>query len=139
LHYAVCLTPDEDTILVTCPDLPEVTTFGEDRAAALRNATGAVEEALAARLDAFEEIPRPGADGDAKASVGLGLAVKVTLYLELAEAGLNRAELARRLGWHRNSVDRLFDPNHASKLDQFDAAFAALGRTVDVRAEAEPA
>ena len=42
--YPVVLTPDDnDTLLVTCPALPEVTTFGEDKADALRHAVDALE------------------------------------------------------------------------------------------------
>lgn len=44
------LTPDDNgTLLVTCPALPEVTTFGATRADAIANAVDAIEEALAAR------------------------------------------------------------------------------------------
>jgi addiction module HigA family antidote len=31
----------------------------------------------------------------------------------------------RRLNWKRESVDRLFRLNHATRLEQFDAAFRA--------------
>jgi antitoxin HicB len=59
-------------------------------------------------------------------------ALKVSLYRSLREAGLTRAELMRRLGWNLESVDRLFRLDHASRLDQLEAAFKALGRSVDV-------
>jgi len=56
--YCVILTPDDnDTLLVTCPDLPEVTTFGEDRVDALLRAEDAIGEALAYRMAHREEIP----------------------------------------------------------------------------------
>ena len=38
------------TLLVTCPALPEVTTFGEDEAEAIEHARDAIEEAIAARM-----------------------------------------------------------------------------------------
>ena len=47
IGYRIKLAPDDNgTVLVTCPALPEVTTFGEDEADALRRAVGAIEEAL---------------------------------------------------------------------------------------------
>jgi antitoxin HicB len=48
---------------------------------------------------------------------------------------VGKAELARRLGWHGPQVDQLLDLGHASRLDQVDQAFAALGKrlVVDVR------
>ena len=44
-----------------------------------------------------------------------------------------RAELGRRLGWNRNSVDRLFAINHASRLDQIEVALERLGYRIDAR------
>jgi len=58
LAFRVRLKTDSDgSLLVTCPALPEVTTFGEDRADAMRRGRNAVEEALAARMYAGENIP----------------------------------------------------------------------------------
>ena len=62
-------------------------------------------------------------------------ALKVSLYRSLREARLTRVELLRRLGWNRESVDRLFRLDHASRLGQLEAAFKALGRSVDVSIE----
>ena len=62
LDYPVLLTPDDNgTLLVTCPDLPEVTTFGSDKADALRHARDAIEEAIAARIAGRADIPLPSA------------------------------------------------------------------------------
>lgn len=58
--YTVILEPDDKgTLLVTCPDLPEVTTFGEDQEDALRRVAAAIEEAFAARIVHGEDIPVP--------------------------------------------------------------------------------
>jgi antitoxin HicB len=62
-------------------------------------------------------------------------ALKVALYHALRESKITRAELTRRLRWNRESVDRLFRLDHASRLDQIEAAFAALGRRIDVSIE----
>ena len=59
--------------------------------------------------------------------------LKTMLYVVLRASGITRAELARRLGWHREQVDRLFRLDHASKLDQIEAAFQALEKHLDVR------
>ena len=127
LHYALVFHPEEDgSILVTCPDLPEVTTFGETEEDATRHGIDAVQEAIAARLDDFRDIPFPVSHGHGKATLGLHLSLVVNLFWALRAAGMNRAELGRRLGWHRTQVDRLFDPNHESKISQFEAAFEAL-------------
>jgi len=71
LRYPVKLTPDDNgTILVTAPDLPEVSTFGEDTADALRRAADAIATALQGRIRAGEKTscsvgppPWPAAGG----------------------------------------------------------------------------
>ena len=44
-------------------------------------------------------------------------------------------DLARRLGIPKTIIDRLFDLNHHSRLDQMEAAFAALGKRLAVQIE----
>jgi antitoxin HicB len=138
--FRIILTPDDNgTFLVTCPALPEVTTFGETDAECVRNAASAIEEALAARIDAGRDVdidtatvrPHRG-ERILFASVPTLAALKLDLYRALRGAGITRAELARRLDWNRNSVDRLFKLDHASRLDQVEAAAAALGHRVRV-------
>ncbi|PTW45714.1 type II toxin-antitoxin system HicB family antitoxin [Rhodovulum kholense] len=136
LAYPVDLTPDDNgTFLVTCPDLPEVTSFGDTEAEALSMAKGAISEALASRLSGFEDIPQPS-EGPRLVAVPLQLQIKVLLFWALSDADKTRADLVRDLGWHRPQVDRLFDPNHATRLEQYDAAFAALGRAPGFALEA---
>ena len=60
LNYPIKLEPDDNgTLLVTCPALPEVTTFGEDEADAIEHARDAIEEAIAARMADGREVPEP--------------------------------------------------------------------------------
>ena len=49
-------------------------------------------------------------------------------------AGFNNVDLvaARRLGISVADVERLFDINHASKIEQIDAALAVLGKRLAV-------
>ena len=63
-------------------------------------------------------------------------AIKVMLYSVMGVEKITRAELQRRLHFKsRESVDRLFRIGHATRLEQFDAAFSALGRKVTVSVE----
>lgn len=134
--YQLILEPDDDgSVLVTCPDLPEVTSFGEDEADAIAHGADAVMEAIAARMDAFQDIPAPSADGAYFAKVPLAMQLKIRLYWALRDANLTRADLVRLTGWPRTKVDRLFDPNHESKLAQMEEAFAKLNKSVEVQLE----
>jgi antitoxin HicB len=144
--YLIKLTPDDNgTYLVTCPAFPEVTTFGETDGEIERAAIAAIEEAIAARVSYGEPLPAPAlpakAPGRNSRFVKLPAmtVLKVQLSIVLRESGLTRAELARRLGWHREQVDRLFRLDHASRLDQLEAAFKALQRELDVRVVDAPA
>ncbi len=58
--------------------------------------------------------------------------LKLGVYQAMTDQGIRKAELARRLGWHMPQVDRLFDLNHASRLDQVEAAACVLGKHIDV-------
>lgn len=59
LAYPVILESDADYIMVTSPDFPELTTFGDDRNEALMRAVDAFEEAIAARIYDNRNIPKP--------------------------------------------------------------------------------
>jgi antitoxin HicB len=132
LSYRVKLQPDDNgTLHVTCRALPEVTTFGEDEADALRHARDAIEEALAARISDGHDIPNGDSRGRHLIRLPALTALKAELYRSMRASGVTRAELMRRLGWNRESVDRLFRLDHDSRLDQIEAAFIALGRQVD--------
>ncbi len=151
--YAVIFEPDDNgTLLVTCPDLPEVTTFGEDAQDAVQRAADAIEEALAARIARREDVPAPSSKKRQPVKLGrrkVHLPVptgtdrhvvclpplttaKVELYRAVRARGVSKAELARRLGWHGPQVDRLFDLNHRSTIEQIDQALRVVGKRLDV-------
>ncbi|GAC1334893.1 MAG: hypothetical protein NVSMB26_18390 [Beijerinckiaceae bacterium] len=140
MQFPLELMPDENgTLLVTCPVLPEVTSFGDDYEDALVHGRDAIEEALAARMARWEDITFPSPRELARAlkenrAVALPImtSLKAALYRACKIGGVTRAELARRLNWHREQVDRLFRLDHPSKVDQIEAAFQALGKRADV-------
>jgi antitoxin HicB len=134
LAYPVDLEPDTNgTVLVTFPDFAEAATFGDDEDDALLRAVDALETVLAARIDDREDIPAPSPVAGRPCAVLPALtAAKVLLYRTMREAGIRKADLARRLGWHGPQIDRLLDLNHASRLDQIEAALAALGKRLTV-------
>ena len=62
-------------------------------------------------------------------------AAKIALYEAFRRSGLRKVDLARRLGIPKTTVDRLFDLDNHTRLDQIEAAFGILGKelTIDVR------
>lgn len=132
--YRIELEPDDNgTFLITCPLLPEVTTFTEDRMQWQNPARQAVSESLAARIANGQDAPTENATGTEYALVmPLLLSLKVDLYNAMRAAKVSKAELGRRLGIHPPQVDRLLDLSHASQLEALSKAFFALGYVVDV-------
>jgi len=57
---------------------------------------------------------------------------KVDLYNTFLTSGLKKAGLARRIGIPKTHIERLFSLRHHSRLNQVEAAFAALGKRLHV-------
>jgi antitoxin HicB len=134
LKYPIEIAPDDNgTLLVTCPDLPEVTTFGEDVADAALHARDAIEEAFANRIAAEEDVPPPSpARGRKVAALPALIAAKVELYRTLRETGVRPAVLAQRLGLRSAEAAGLIDLSRPSSLDQLEAAFLAVGKRLAI-------
>ncbi len=133
LAYPITLEDDNGTVLVTSPDFPELTTFGDDREEAVARAVHALEEAIAARIHDRKDIPAPSRS-ETYAVLPTLTSVKVMLYQGMRDQGVGKAELARRLGWHMPQVDRVLDVQHRSRIDQMDAALGAIGQRLHVTA-----
>jgi antitoxin HicB len=136
IAYRVRLETDSNgTLLVTSPDFPELTTFGDNRADALRRAVGALEEAIEARISERAEVPEPsrGRPSDPRVTLPVQAAVKVMLYQQMSATGMRKADLARKMDLHRQEIDRLLDLNHATSLAKIEKAFATLGKTLDIK------
>ena len=128
--YPATLSPDPAAgFTVTFRDVPEAITEGDTREEAVLHAEDALESALAMYIAAHEALPAPSPPRSGEAMVplsALGMA-KTALYEAMREQGVGRAELARRLRWHLPQVNRVLDLRHASKMEQVEAALAALG------------
>lgn len=134
-EYPVLLTSsDEGGFVVTCRDLPEVVTQGEDLHDALRQAADAMEEAFAARIDDELEFPPPSAarEGEHLVAPSAEMVAKAALYVALREAGVSKVELASRLGVDEKVVRRLLDPHYRSKLPRLAEAVQALGKRLRI-------
>lgn len=137
--YPVELTSDTNgSVLVRFPDVPEAHTFGEDEDEALLRAVDALETALSFYTDGGRDLPKAGKARRGQRTVRPSAlaGIKLAIYQTMRDQGVRKAELARRLGWHMPQVDRLLDLNHASRLDQAEAAAAALGHDLAVELRA---
>lgn len=131
MRYGVVLTPDDNgTVLVSAPDLPDATTFGEDREDALARAVDAIETALMGRMVDPDVIPDPSADAPDHVELPALSVAKIALYRAMRSEGVGKAALAKRLGVALPQIDRLLDLRHQSRLDALERALAALRRTL---------
>lgn len=132
-RYPVTLTQDDnDTILVTFPDFPEATTFGEDKEEALVRAVDALETTIDAYIKDKRDIPAPSAVHGPSVSLPSLADTKVQIYAAMRAQRVGKAELAKRLNVFLPQVDRLLDVRHGSKIDQLEAAAKALGASLSV-------
>lgn len=135
-RYPVELTPDDnDTVMVTFPDVPEAVTFGDDEADALARAPDALETALAGYIEDRRDIPAPSpARGRPVVDLTLLAALKLEAYTAMRARQWRKADLARALAVNPRQIDRLLDLHHATPVAQLEAAFSVCGRRVIVEA-----
>jgi len=135
--YPASFEPDDGAIMVTFPDLKGANTYGVDRVEAKAQAADCLLEAIAVRMLEREDIPPPSRPRRGQVLIPLPTlaAAKVALYRTMREEGVTMAELARRMRCDMQQVRRLLNIGHGSRLDQLDAAFAALRKrlVVEVR------
>ena len=124
----------DGSLRATCKAFPEFVAIGADRKQVRRNAAVALERVITARIVQGRGLPKPASEGqierhhDAKVELSLMTAQKCSLYTALKKSGLDRAELARRLGWPREAIDSLLRPDHPSRIDHIETAFKMLQR-----------
>ena len=143
LLYPATIKRDGDSFTLIFPDVPGAHTNGNTREDALAHAPDALHAAISMLMEKNLDIPAPSpARRKSVVLVGLPSVIseaKTGLYMALRASGLRKAELARRMGIHKQQVDRGFDIEHASRIEQLEAAFAALQMklTVDIQPAAD--
>ena len=139
MEYPARFAKDRESggYVVTFPDVPEAVTEGDDLDEALLMAQEALELALTFYTDASKDLPAASAPRSGMRMVSLPALseAKFMLYSELRAVGMRKIDLARRLLCSPSQVDRLLDISHKSKLDQLEAAFAAIGKRLSVRVQ----
>ena len=137
-EYPVRLKPaPEGGFVVSCRDLPQLITQGEDLADALAQACDAMDEVFATYMIEGMDFPAPSAPkrGARLVSPPAETVAKAALYVAMREAGLTKTQLARRLGVDEKEVRRLLDPHYGSKLPRIAEAINLLGKRLVIGLE----
>ena len=138
-NYAIRFEQDSTPgVAVFCRDLPELNSYGDDRDHAVREALDAIETVLSLYVDQKRAIPpaSPARDGEHVVHLPVVIVAKIALWNSMIERDMRKADLCRLLGVHQAQGDRLVDFLHTSKIEQLEAALAALGKRLFVSVEA---
>ena len=111
MHYAwpVELLEEPDGVTVTCPDVPEMVTFGRTVAEALDEAVDALATALSFYTNDGRRLPVPSpARGRPAVAVPALTAAKLALHEAMVRGGVSNVELPAARP--RKAVRRLRDP-----------------------------
>jgi antitoxin HicB len=125
----------EGGFVVTFPDFGWGVTQGDTEEDAREMAADALLTMLGELIRQGEPLPRPSHPRGKRyrfIRVPAFGGAKAELYTAFLASGIRKAELARRLGIPKTTVDRLFDFSNHTRLDQMEAAFAALGKRLDI-------
>jgi antitoxin HicB len=139
MQYPALFDPaPEGGYVITFPDFGWGVSQGDTEKEAREMAADLLQTLIQEHIRSGEDLPRPSKPRGSKyRMIGLRAlqSAKAEMYRAFMASGVRKAELARRLGISKTNVDRLFDLNHHSRLNQIEAAFRALGKelTISVR------
>ena len=137
-QYPVLLTPaDEGGYVVTCRDMPQLVTQGENVQDSLDQASDAMDEVFATYLIEGIAFPAPSKARRREHLVAppAGTVAKAALYVAMRQAGISKVQLAKRLGVDEKEVRRLLDPHYGSKLPRIAQAISLLGQRLVIGVE----
>jgi antitoxin HicB len=128
----------EGGYVVTCRDLPQLVTQGDDAEHALEQASDAMDEVFATYLTEGMDFPAPSKTrrGEHLVAPPPETVAKAALYVAMRKAGISNVQLARRLGVDEKEVRRLLDPHYGSKLPRIAKAISLLGQRLVIGVEA---
>lgn len=136
-HYQALFEPDHEAggYVVTFPDFGYGVTQGETDQEAMEMAQDLLMLTIGDFIRQTKPLPKPSRRRGARfrpVPLPALQAAKVELYTAFVKSGLKKAEFARRIGIPKTHIERLFSLRHLSRLDQIEAAFAALGKRVEI-------
>ena len=137
--YLALFEPDRKAggYVVTFPDFDYGVTQGETDEEAMEMAQDLLMLTIGDYIRESRPLPAPKPRRGPKfrpVALPALQAAKVGLYVAFLASGLKKAEFARRIGIPKSHIERLFSLRHHSRLDQLEAAFAALGKRLHIEA-----
>ena len=136
MEYAALFEPAaEGGFVVTIPAFRWGVSQGDTEQEAREMAAALLQTLIQEHIRKGEPLPLPSkARGRKYRAICLPTlqTAKTELYMAFQGSGIRKTELARRLGIPKTTIDRLFDFNRHTRLDQLEAAFRVLGKRLSV-------
>jgi antitoxin HicB len=135
-YYALFEPDEHGGFVVTFPGLNHGATQGETLEEALdmgEDLLGSIVGELMKRGADLPPVAKHRGKNYRLISLPALQSAKAELYSIFRASGVKKAELARRIGIPKTNIERLFDLDHASRFDQIEAAFRAIGKKIEVR------
>lgn len=135
LAFPVVVKRDGASYFASFPDVPEALTSGSSLEEALEMAHDALETAIEFYFEERRRVPKPSKleAGQFLVELPASTSAKILLLNEMLMQRVSPAELARRLNTTPQSVQRITNLGHATKIDTIAAAFRVLGKSMDFR------
>lgn len=134
MRYPIKLEPYDGGYVVSFPDIPEALTQGDTREEAMAMGLDALVTAFEFYFEDGNKVPEPSEVAGDYVEVPASVVAKVLMLSAFIDSGLTQVELASRMGVKKQEVTRLFDLQHATKIDTIQKALSALGRRLEMTA-----
>ena len=129
-NYPALFRKDEDGYAVKFRDIPEALTWGATKEEAMGMAIDALVTAMDFYFEDRRPVPAPSKakKGEELVEMPASVAVKVALLNEMIKENMTPSKLAKKLGASPQTVTRIVDLHHATKIDTLVDAFKAMGK-----------
>ena len=134
LTYPAHIVKEDDTFLVTFPDLENVVTFGATIEEAIQNAEDALNGCLASDFERNFSIPESsGITGEDIHTITVAPHVAVAIMLRKLRADASQVEIARKLNIAYQVYQRLENPRKANPtLKTLEKIARVFGKHVEL-------
>lgn len=134
LTYPANIVKEEDSFLVTFPDLENVVTFGATIEEAIQNAEDALNGCLASDFERNFNIPEPSIiTGEDVHTITVAPHVAVAIMLRKLRADASQVEIARKLNIAYQVYQRLENPRKSNPtLKTLEKIARVFGKHVEL-------
>ena len=132
LNYPARFQKERDGYVVTFRDIPEALTSGATKKEAMEMAADALATAMEFYFEDRRQVPMPtkARKGEEVIELPASVAVKVLLLNEMLKENMTPSKLAKKLDTSPQTITRIVDLHHATKIDTLADAFKAMGKTL---------